>query len=212
MKTDDLIAAMAADLPTRTTPVSRAVMIALGLSLPVTLAILAFAVHVRPGLLGMLFEPRILFKFVFTLSLLAAAYWLTMRITRPGIDAGPARLALAGVFALLLGAVAIELTTLPAGAWGRAMIGTYALPCVVLITVFSAAPLAALLYALKSGAPDSPALAGAAAGLVAGSIGAAVYATHCIEDSPLFLALWYTIGISAVTLLGAAIGRHTLKW
>jgi len=78
--------------------------------------------------------------------------------------------------------------------------------------VFSAAPLAALLYALKSGAPDSPALAGAAAGLVAGSIGAAVYATHCIEDSPLFLALWYTIGISAVTLLGAAIGRHTLKW
>ena len=41
------------------------------------------------------------------------------------------------------------------------------------------APLVAILIALRNGAPEHPARAGAAAGLFAGAIGAALYAMHC---------------------------------
>jgi hypothetical protein len=212
MKTDDLIAALAADLPNKPTPVSRAVTIALGLSLPVSLAILVFFVHVRPGLVGMLGETKILVKFAFTLGLFGSGLWLALRLSRPGASAGAAGMALLGVFTMLAVAVVAELLRMPAGEWRQAMVGTYAVPCMTLIGLFSAAPLAALLYALRSGAPDSPALGGAVAGLCAGGLGAAVYATHCTEDSALFLALWYVIGISAVTVIGAILGRFALRW
>ena len=56
---------------------------------------------------------------------------------------------------------------------------------------FCAAPLVGALLALRQGAPEHPAFAGAAAGLLAGAIGAACYATHCPDDSPLFVAAWW---------------------
>jgi hypothetical protein len=58
----------------------------------------------------------------------------------------------------------------------------------------------------------SPAVAGAAAGLLAGALGAAVYATHCMDDSPLFVAIWYTPAIGLMTLVGLLVGRTMLRW
>lgn len=212
MKTDDLISALTADLPTKTMPVPRAVTTALLVSTPLMLAILFVFVHPRPGIEGMLLEPRILLKFVFSLGLFAAALWLALRVSRPGVGAGPARFGLIAAFAVLAIAVGVELATLPAAHWRSAMVGNYSIPCLLLIGLFSIAPLTTLIVALRSGAPDSPALAGAAGGLVAGSLAAAVYAMHCVEDSPLFLAVWYLLAISAITLFGAIIGRYALRW
>jgi len=59
----------------------------------------------------------------------------------------------------------------------------------------------------RQGAPEHPALAGAAAGLLAGAIGAALYATHCPDDSPLFVAVWYTLAITFITALALLQGR-----
>jgi hypothetical protein len=56
--------------------------------------------------------------------------------------------------------------------------------------------LAALLWALRGLAPTRPALAGAAAGLAAGAVGALAYALHCPELSPTFVAVWYSAGIA----------------
>jgi hypothetical protein len=81
-----------------------------------------------------------------------------------------------------------------------------------MIPVLSLAPLAALLWALRRGAPLNPLRAGAIAGLIAGGIGAAWYASHCPDDSPLFVAVWYTIGISIATAIGAALGSRLLRW
>lgn len=212
MKTENLISALAADLPTKTTSVQRAVAIALALSVPVMLALLLGFVKIRPGLAGMLTEPKIILKFVFTLGLHASALWLALRISRPGVGAGPAKFALAATFAVLAVAVAIELIQRPAETWASVMIGHYAVPCVTLIVLFSIAPFAAIMVAMRNGAPDNPTLAGAVGGLVAGSIAAAVYATHCVEDSALFIAVWYLIGISAATLAGAVVGRFALRW
>ena len=61
----------------------------------------------------------------------------------------------------------------------------------ILIPMLSVLPLAALLFALRQGAPSRPALTGAVAGLAATGIGATLYASHCMDDSPLFMAAWY---------------------
>jgi hypothetical protein len=51
-----------------------------------------------------------------------------------------------------------------------------------------------------------------AAGAMAAGIGAAIYALHCPDDSPLFLALWYVMAVTAVILAGRAGGRRLLRW
>ena len=55
-------------------------------------------------------------------------------------------------------------------------------------------------------------MAGAVAGLVAGGVGATLYAMHCTDDSPLFVALWYSLAVALVALAGAAAGRWLLRW
>ena len=72
--------------------------------------------------------------------------------------------------------------------------------------------LAAMLFILRDGAPLRPALAGAAAGLAAGGLGAALYAAHCTDDSPLFVAAWYGVAIAAVAAAGALAGARWLRW
>jgi hypothetical protein len=55
-------------------------------------------------------------------------------------------------------------------------------------------------------------MAGAVAGLLAGSLAATLYATHCVDDSPLFVALWYPPPIALATLVGAVAGHRMLRW
>ena len=50
------------------------------------------------------------------------------------------------------------------------------------------------------------------AGLVAGGIGALIYATHCTEDNPMFYGTWYTLGIAIVAGIGAGLGPKVLRW
>jgi hypothetical protein len=57
-----------------------------------------------------------------------------------------------------------------------------------------------------------PALAGSVAGLLAGGIAAAVYAAHCDNDSPLFVATWYTLAIAGLALLGAIGASRFARW
>lgn len=69
-----------------------------------------------------------------------------------------------------------------------------------------------MLAALRDGAPSRPRLAAALAGLLAGGIGATFYATHCIDDSPLFVAVWYGAGIAIMAALGSVLGGRLLRW
>ncbi|MNT33639.1 hypothetical protein D3C72_1695780 [compost metagenome] len=78
---------------------------------------------------------------------------------------------------------------------------------------FMALPVfAATFVALRGLAPTRPALAGAAAGALAGGVGASVYALHCMELTAPFLAVWYVSGIAVPVLLGAALGPRLLRW
>ncbi|TIM59065.1 MAG: DUF1109 family protein, partial [Mesorhizobium sp.] len=68
------------------------------------------------------------------------------------------------------------------------------------------------LAVLRYGAPTRPVLAGAVAGLLAGGLAATFYAAHCFDDSPLFVATWYTIAIAILAALGAFGGRLLVRW
>jgi hypothetical protein len=65
---------------------------------------------------------------------------------------------------------------------------------------------------LRQGAPSSPGLAGAIAGVAASGIAATFYAAHCTDDSPLFVMTWYLIATLIVTSAGYLIGRSLLRW
>jgi hypothetical protein len=43
-------------------------------------------------------------------------------------------------------------------------------------------------------------------------LAAAIYASHCSDDSPLFIATWYTIAVAAVAAIGAFAGSKMLKY
>ena len=112
---------------------------------------------------------------------------------------------------LTLGVVT-EMFALPSNYWLPTMIGTNAWGCIIFVPILSALPLIVMLLVLRQGATTRPALAGAVAGLVAAGIAATFYATHCQNDSPLFLAAWYVLATLFVAAVGAALGTRLLRW
>ncbi len=211
MKTDDLIKLLAEDAPAPMR-LTRAVTIALASGVLISGALLLSTVGIRHNMMSAIETIRVLFKIGFSLLLAATACGLVYRIGRPGVSAKTSALALLAPLMLLLAAVAIELAALPSDLWEANMMGRSAGYCVVFIPLLSLAPLAAFLLALRNGAPEHPALAGAAAGLASSSLAAALYAWHCADDSPLFVATWYGIAITVVTVMGAALGARYLRW
>jgi hypothetical protein len=65
---------------------------------------------------------------------------------------------------------------------------------------------------LRHGAPARPAVAGAFAGLLSAGLAATLYASHCTDDSPLFVATWYSIATLLVTAIGALAGSRVLRF
>jgi hypothetical protein len=213
MNTDDLIRAVVADNDSVRAPIRRTMAWALAAGCLMAAVAFALTLGVRSDFgWSIVNSPRFQFKFVFTLAIVIPAVLLASRLLRP--DGHPRGLLwLFMVPLLLLGVGAVqELMTVPADHWAMYAVGQNAFWCSVMIPLLSAAPLAGSLYALRQGATSRPALAGAAAGLLASGIAATLYASHCVDDSPLFIALWYSLGIGTVTGIGALLGARLLKW
>jgi hypothetical protein len=180
----------------------------------IIIAAIAFWVGIgfRPDISEALRSTRFLFKFVVTVSLAVTAIWVTLSVGRPGGSLARRGLALAIAPALLACAAVAELLVLPESQWMSHLVGHNARFCLTLIPLLSIGPLACLLAALREGAPSSPGLAGAVAGLAASGIAATFYAANCTDDSALFVMTWYPIASLIVTTAGYLIGRKLLRW
>ena len=211
MKTDELIRLLSQDAPVRMR-LGRMLTLALAAGLAVSAVLLLATVGLRDDLASAIATVRVAFKIGMTLVLVIVAFGLVSRIGRPGVPLRPWAVALLLPLALMVVAVGVELLVVPQDAWAARLMGRNAAFCLFFIPLLSLAPLAAFLAALRNGAPDDPGLAGAAAGLAAGAIGAALYAWHCPDDSPLFGAAWYTLAIMLVIATGYGIGRRLLRW
>ncbi|MBN9271296.1 MAG: DUF1109 family protein, partial [Mesorhizobium sp.] len=134
------------------------------------------------------------------------------RLSMPGAPARRAAPLLLVAPLLMAAAVALEMAVVPAGDWTTRLVGHNMLVCLASIPIIGAGPLALFVAALRHGAPTRPGLAGAVAGLAAGGLAATFYAAHCTDDSPLFVATWYTLAIAALALAGAVVSRRLARW
>jgi hypothetical protein len=155
---------------------------------------------------------RFWLKFVDSFAFALPSLLLTLRLARP--DAKPRALALwlLAPFILLAAGVIIELLIVPQSEWMSRLMGPTALHCTITIPMLAAPILAALIVALRAGAPLHPALTGALAGAAAAGVGALVYASSCPGDSPLFVATWYPLATLICMGVGALAGRRFLAW
>jgi hypothetical protein len=214
MKTEDLIKAMAADANSVAPPIAQTLAIAVGVGALIAALVLFGTFGIRPNFMELISSsPRFVFKFIVTLSIAIPAFMLVRGLARPDFKPGNNLWWLALAPVVLAIGVLSELSGLPEDAWKTNMVGHNSMFCLVVIPLLSLAPLAAVIYALRSGAPTHPVIAGAVGGLLSAGIAATLYAAHCPDDSPLFLAAWYTIGIVAMTAIGALLGgSRILRW
>ncbi|MDQ0513005.1 NrsF family protein [Ancylobacter amanitiformis] len=212
MKTDDLIRAMAADTGRRSMPMDTAWRLAGVLAFVLAGAVFLVALGPRPDALASLETARFVFKFVVTLALVASAFALVRALARPGGGGGSLLAWLAVPPLLLVVAVALELFAVPASEWMTRLVGVNSQVCLTFIPLIGAAPLGVFLLALRHGAPTRPRLSGAVAGLVAGGLAAAFYAAHCPDDSPLFVATWYSLAIAGLAAVGALAAPLVARW
>jgi hypothetical protein len=211
MRTDDLIAALVADRTASTRSVARKLALALAVGGVLSLALFMAMFGVRGDLVASLATWRFDFKIGWVLLALVLAFGLCRGLSGPVAPLRPGR-QLLPLVGLMAAAVAAELVLLPPSAWRANLAGGNWLGCLISIVVLSVAPLVAALVALRNAAPASPALAGAAAGLLAAAAASAVYLLHCFDDSPLFVATWYTLAALLVTAVGALAGHRLLRW
>lgn len=211
MKTENLAEALVADRATGRRSIPRAIAGALGLGSLVSLGLFFLALGVRDDIVQALATWRFDLKIGMVLLALVLAFSLCMALSRP-VPSGRRGRHLLPLAALAIMAVAIELAVLPRTSWGTRLVGSNSVICLTAIPMLALAPLAAVLATLRSAAPPSPALAGAAAGLLAAAVGAALYAFRCYDDSPLFVVTWYVMAAIPVVILGAIAGHRLLRW
>jgi len=211
MKTDDLIRALASDGKSRWR-VGNLLTVALLAAVPVSVAAFFIEMGVRPDIATAVQNPFFDLKFAVTISLALSAVALSLHLSRPEATLRGVVLILAVPFLLLAGGIAVEMMLPQRVAWITRLVGTNSRICLTAIPVLSMPFLAAALVALRHGAPAQPALAGAFAGLLSAGLAATLYAAHCTDDSPLFVATWYTLATLLVVAVGALAGSRVLRY
>jgi len=213
MRTEELIDALTRNLePVRPRSGGLAFALALALATPTALALMLVAMGIHPGLRADIARPMFWVKASFGIALAGGALALLVRLARPGLRAGAAALAPAVPVALLWLLAGAALAAAAPGERFGLVFGASWSQCSLSIALLSAPVLAGAFAALRTLAPTRLAAAGAGAGLLAGGVGAAIYALHCPELAAPFLAVWYVLGASIPTALGALLGPRLLRW
>ncbi|MEX2744508.1 NrsF family protein [Rhizobium mongolense] len=212
MQTNDLINALKADAEKQAMPLGYAWWVAIVAATIIAAGVFFVLIGPRPDFAVAAHTLRFLFKFIVTLALAVVAFALLRVLSRPGSDVRRAACWLFLVPILLGTAVVAELFVVPSDQLVTVWWGSNVYVCLTFIPLIGLGPLAVLLAALRHGAPTRPRLAGAVAGLLAGGIAATFYAAHCTDDSPLFVATWYSIAIAGLAALGTILGRRVARW
>lgn len=213
MDTNDLIRTLAADNDTHERSVGHLLLAAMVLAVPVSTLLFLTNLGVRPDVMTAMRNPLFDLKFMVTIALAAAAIAISLHLSRPEASLGRWAWLLAVPVGLLGIGMMGEMIMMPNRApMATRLIGSNSKVCLTAIPLLSLPLLAAALIALRRGAPSRPAVTGAFAGLLSGGLAATLYAAHCTDDSPMFVATWYSIAIASVTAIGALAGSRVLKF
>jgi len=210
MKTDDFIAALAAD-QTRLPSVDQRLAMGMPGALIVALAALVGVWGLRDGI-GALLMTSVGLKTWMPLALGLAALALARGVAHPESRAN-------GPWAMVLGFGGFMAAWFAYAMWLQGVEGLLQalaspnlIPCIVSITVLSVPGTIAGLWAMRGGAATNRTRAGIAAGLLGAATGAAAYSLHCPEDVLLFCLPAYGVTMGGVALVGWAFGQRLLRW
>jgi hypothetical protein len=212
METDQLIRTLAADNAQRERPVGFVLAMALLAAAPVSVAMLFAGLGVRPDFMTAMRNPFFDLKFVVTLALAIPAIAFSLHLSRPEASLRGWKWLLLIPVGLLLAGIASEMMMPQRLPMMTRLVGNNSRLCMTAIPLMSLPLLVAALIGLRHGAPTRPAVAGAIAGLLSAGLAATLYASHCTDDSPLFVATWYTIAVALVAAIGALAGSRVLRF
>lgn len=213
MNTADLIAQLSSQLrplPSRAFLRRLAPIILAGAASSAILMLLWLGV--RPDLASAMHTLGYWVKFGYTAALAATGFWLVVRVSRPGSGTTTPTLATIAPVAFILVIGTLQLISAPPTLHEPLMMGHSSHLCPWRIVILALPIFTATTIAVRRLAPTRLMMAGSAAGLFAGALGAWIYAFHCDESAAPFVAIWYTLGIAAVTVVGGLLGRFLLRW
>ncbi|WP_439815868.1 NrsF family protein [Zavarzinia sp. CC-PAN008] len=213
MRTEDLIDRLATGLaPIPALAVERR--LALGMAMGGAASILAIVAlyGLRADLAQAVTVPSFWLKVLYSLALCLSAGLLMRVLARP--DATPGWLPWLPLAPVALMAVlaVLELAASPRADWPRLALGHSWTACPWRVLALSVPIQLGLIWAFRRLAPARPRVAGAAAGLTAGGLAAAIYCLVCTETAATFVVVWYSAGIALSALLGALWGPRLLRW
>jgi hypothetical protein len=212
METDQLIRTLTADNGHRERPVGFMLAVALLTAAPVSVAMFFGLLGFRPDIMIAMHDPFFDLKFAVTLALAISALSVGLHLSRPEATLrGWAWLLLIPAALLALGVGSEMMLPQSTPAMTR-LVGHNSMACMGAIPLLSLPLLVAGLIGMRHGAPTRPAVAGAIVGLLSAGLAATLYASHCTDDSPLFVATWYTIATVGVAAVGAFAGSRMLRF
>jgi hypothetical protein len=212
MDTDQLIKTLAADNSHRGRPVGFVLMLALLAAAPVSLILFFAELGVRPDIMTAMRNPFFDLKFAVTLALAISAVAVTLHLSRPEASMRGFGWYLLIPAGLLVAGIGGEMMMPQRAPMMTRLVGNNSRFCLIWIPAMSLPLLVGALIGLRHGAPARPALSGAIAGALSAGLAATLYASHCTDDSPLFVATWYTLATALVAAIGALAGSRILKY
>jgi hypothetical protein len=213
MKTEELIQRLSGDLPkVAAGAVARRVALGLGLGAVGSMAVMLAWLGPRPDLAQAIATPMFWMKVSYAAATGLIAAVLLARLARPAARTGVLAALAAAPFAVVAGMALVRMAQAAPGTQHDLLMGHTSSLCPWRILAIGLPVLAGAVWAVRGLAPTRLWLAGLVAGGCAGGIGAAVYAFACDETSAPFLAVWYTLGMVAVSAVGALTGSRLLRW
>jgi hypothetical protein len=213
MRTDQLIDALAAAAgPVDRRAPMRQLLLAAAAGLALAGVLMLALLGLNPALADDAQQTMFWAKLAFIAAAVSAGLLAAHTLARPGAPlARPAWLVAAPFAALWLFAGTALWLTAP-GERTAVLMGDTWQACPLNVALLSAPALALALRAMRGLAPTRLRLAGAAAGLLAGAIGALAYTLHCPELTLPFIGAWYVLGMAIPVTVGAAVGTRVLQW
>jgi hypothetical protein len=212
MKTDDLVAMLATGSGAEPDATTRRYATAIGWGGFGAVLLMAVLLGVRQDIGQAAMQLIFWVKLGYVVCVAVASLFALSRLSRPGVNLTAVTPALAAPLLLIWIVALFTLTSANPTERESLLFGKTWASCPFRIAMLSVPVFVAVTWAMKGLAPTRLALAGGAAGLASGAIGAVVYTLHCQEMSAPFLAMWYVLGVLIPAAIGMLLGPRVLRW
>jgi hypothetical protein len=213
MKTDELVTMLASGEGAVARPsIGSRYTVALGAGAVAAALLMLGLLGVRHDLAEAVRMPMFWVKVGYVGCLAAAGLLAVLRLSRPGRRLDWVSFVLAAPVLLMWSLAAIVLAAAEPAQRADLLLGATWAVCPFLIAMLSVPILVATLWVMQGLAPTQLRLAGTAAGLLSGAVGALVYCLHCPEMEAPFIGSWYLLGMLIPAATGALLGRVVLRW